>query len=424
MKNFAKTLNKKLYYGWMIVFMSALALMFSAPGQTYSISIFIDVFEHELGFSKAALSTGYSIATITSGSLLIFIGKATDRFGQRSMMMVVGAMLALTTFFNSFVMHLWMAYLGFFLLRYFGQGSLTLIPNSLVPQWFEKKRATALSVAAIGNLIATMFVPAFNIWLIDRFEWQNAWRFWGIALLVVFVPMVILFVINRPEDINIPLENNGEDDANASRLRMEASSWSLKEALTTKAFWIVGLIGLIIPMFTTGITFHWIAMMAERQVSRMQAGISIGLIALPFAVTPLIARAFLEKAPPNVVFMITLIMTLISMIALSFWVQTFPRVIIFILFYGLAASIQAIALNTLYPDFFGRKYLGSIRGAATVFMVIGSALGPLPFGVVHDRTGSFNPALYGMMVMTIIAIALAFFIKKPVRSLNHKKDAA
>jgi len=90
----------------------------------------------------------------------------------------------------------------------------------------------------------------------------------------------------------------------------------------------------------------------------------------------------------------------------------------FILFYGLAVSIQSVALNTLWPNYFGRKYLGSIRGAATVFMVLGSALGPLPFGVVFDQTQSFVPVILGMMVMTIGAIGLTLFIKKPTKKDN------
>ncbi len=418
MHKLAKKMNKKFYYGWVIVAISALALFFSAPGQTYSISIFIDIYETELGYSKTELSTGYSIATSISGVSLILMGWLTDKFGQRMMMMIVVIMLAATTFFNSFIMNIYMIFFGFFLLRYFGQGSMTLIPNSLVPQWFEKKRALAISISGYGNLLATLLVPIFNVWLINQIEWQNAWRFWGVALLVVMLPLIIVFVINRPEDIGKQMENaehNVEDQAKLFEL-MKKYSWSLPEALRSKTFWMVGLMSMIVPMFSTGITFHWIQMMAERSVTRAEAAVVIGLIALPFAVMPFIARPLIDKVPVRRVFFLTLSMIIISMVWLAFFVYGLLGAVLFILFYGLAVSIQSVALNVLWPDYFGRRYLGSIRGAATVFMVIGTALGPLPFGVIYDITGSFVPTIIGMMVMTFMAMILVIFIKKPEKT--------
>lgn len=416
MKTRALKLNKTFYYGWMMVFFSAFAFFFAAPGQTYSISVFINIYKTEMQYSSTALSTGYSIATILSGSLLVFMGKATDKFGQRKMLIVVGILLALTTFYNSYVSSLAMIFVGFFFLRYFGQGSLTLIPNSLIPQWFEEKRAFAISLSNFGNLLATLSVPAINLYLINTFGWQETWRIWSLLLMFVFVPLTALFVINRPEDIGLSLDdkestNTPEED----ELRLEQNSWQLHEVLRTKEFWFAGLMSLIVPMFTTGVTFHFFSMMDLRSISNEQAAMIIGLVAAPAAVLPFFARAIIDKYPLKYVFFLTQVMIFISMFFLANFVTSVATAIFFILFYGLSAGIQGVALNVLWPDYFGRKYLGSIRGAATVFMVIGSALGPLPFGVYYDMTGGYNLVIYGMMGLTVIAMILALSIKKPVR---------
>ena len=420
MKSLALKINKRFYYGWVIVFVSALAFFFSAPGQTYSISIFINVYETEFGYSKTALSTGYSIATTISGLLMIFVGRYTDKFGQRVMLVIVATMLAFTTFYNSFSINIWMIFSGFFFLRFFGQGSMTLIPNSLVPQWFEKKRALAISLSEFGNFFATLLVPIFNVWLIHTISWQNAWRFWGFSLLLIFVPLVLLLVINRPEDVHLTIENDGGEDEEAAKKSLELmtkTSFTLKQTLATRTFWFAGFIGIIAPMFTTGITFHWIAIMAQRDISREAAAITIGLVALPFATAPFLARAVIDRFPIQKVLFTTLSMFFTAMVWLAFFVNGMFGAVFFILFYGLAVSVQSITMNTLWPHFFGRKYLGSIRGATTVFMVLGSALGPLPFGVVFDRVGSFVPVILGMMVMTLIAMILALFIRKPEKPL-------
>jgi len=101
------------------------------------------------------------------------------------------------------------------------------------------------------------------------------------------------------------------------------------------------------------------------------------------------------------------------MIFLILGVNNALTAVIFILFYGLGVAIQSLSTNVIWPNYFGRKHLGSIRGAATVFMVIGSALGPLPFGISYDQTGGYNIAIIGMIIFTSIALALSFFITKP-----------
>ncbi len=419
MREIGIKLNQKFYYGWMMVFMSGLAFFVSAPGQTYSISVFINAYNQEFGYSSTLISSGYSIATTISGLSLIFMGRAVDRFGPRKMMIIAGGMLGIAAFYNSFVSNIVMIFIGFFLLRYFGQGSLTLIPNALVPQWFEKKRAFSISLAGIGNLLATLSIPAFNYFMINAIGWQQAWRVWSLILLVGFVPIVYFFVVNRPEDIGIPMENdltNGDDDAvKASLAKMERNSFTLKQALKTKEFWFAGIIGMIPSMFTTGITFHFFSMMSLRGVSNNHASIIIGLVALPAFIMPFIARLVIDRYPVKYVFSVTLVFMILSMVWLAFAVNNAITAMMFILFYGTAVAVQAVALNVLWPNYFGRLYLGSIRGAATVFMVLGSALGPLPFGVGYDLTGGYNHVIVGMIFFTSITVFMALSIKQPIK---------
>ncbi len=424
MKTFAKKINQKFYYGWVIVFVSAFSLFFSAPGQTYSISVFIDSYSEIFDYSSSLISLGYSIATLISGSLLVVMGKLTDKFGQRIMIMVVGLLLAITTFYKSFVFNIGMIFVGFFFLRYFGQGSMTLIPHSLVPQWFKKRRAFALSLETYGALIATLSVPAFNYWLIGQVGWENAWRFWGLGLLLVFIPTAFFTVINRPEDAGITVENEGngtEEELKAELDAINKESFTLQEALHTKEFWFVGLMSIIVPMFTTGVTFHFFSMMSLRGVPPQAASFIIGLIALPAFIMPLVARILIDRYKPKYIFLLTQTMIFLSMVWLAFFVQSAISATGFILFYGMAVAIQQVTLNTLWPTYFGRKHLGAIRGAATVFMVLGTALGPLPLGLNYDLTGGYNETIFIMMALTVGAFVMALSIRKPRKEDHYEK---
>ncbi|HEX7064870.1 MAG TPA: MFS transporter [Bacillales bacterium] len=210
MQQISRSASRKftsVYYGWVIVALAGLGVFFSGPGQTYSVSVFINSYIQDFGWSRSLVSGIYSFATLAAGLLLFIIGRLVDRFGQRVMMAGVGLMLAVACFWNSVVIGPIMLFIGFFMLRLFGQGSMTLVPNTLVPQWFIQKRGRALSVMTIGAFASSAALPPFNAWMIHTWGWPVAWRVWGIILIIVFVPLVLLFVRNRPEDVGLLPDN-------------------------------------------------------------------------------------------------------------------------------------------------------------------------------------------------------------------------
>ena len=78
-----KILSNKLYYGWFIALFASIGLFFSGPGQTFSVSIFINAYIEEFGWSRSLVSTYYSLATLAAGFTLPFIGRIVDRKGYR-----------------------------------------------------------------------------------------------------------------------------------------------------------------------------------------------------------------------------------------------------------------------------------------------------------------------------------------------------
>ncbi|GGF33261.1 hypothetical protein GCM10010954_35510 [Halobacillus andaensis] len=98
-------------------------MFFSGPGQTYSISIFIDYYIEDFGYSRSAVSGLYSTAPLCAGFTLFLMGRVVDRFGQRTMMVVVGTLLALALFWNALMVGAVMMFIGFLLIRLLGQGS-------------------------------------------------------------------------------------------------------------------------------------------------------------------------------------------------------------------------------------------------------------------------------------------------------------
>ncbi len=410
----AKRVNERIYYGWIVVLVAAIAMFFSSPGQTYSISAFIDAYISEFGFSRTLISSIYSFATIISGLLMIVMGKMVDRFGEKWMLIVAGVMLALTTFYNSFVFTIPMLAIGFFLSRYFGQGALTLIPGTLVPQWFKVHRGIAISLLKFGVSLASVLVPLLNVYMISTYGWQSTWRLWSLLLLVVFVPIVWFFVIDTPEEIGLRPDNIElkAEELEEEAKEVEANSWHVMEAVRTVTFWKLGLASMIGPAITTGIVFHFYSIMGEKGVGLTEASLALGLMGIPGFVFSLLSGVLIDKIGAKLVLLSGFTFMAVSILLLIFTGNMYIAILA-ILIYGAGQSIYFVSIGVMWPNFFGRKYLGSIQGVATFFTVFGSGFGPLPFGMVYDKMGSYTLVLLLMVVVIAIGMFLVGTNKAP-----------
>ena len=411
----------RIYYGWIIVFIGALGIFFSGPGQTYSNSIFIDAYIEDFGWSRSLVSSVYSIATLVAGLIMIFVGRFIDRFGQRVMMVVVGTLFAIACFWDSAVSTIWMLSIGFFAIRLLGQGSMSLIPNTLAAQWFVKKRGFAVSLMALGSFISAMVFPIINTWLIDTWDWRFAWQFWGILLLVIFVPVALLGVRNKPEDIGLepdgPLKQKEElkPILGSAVVKEAEEDWTLQEAKKTRAFWAILICVGIPSMINTGITFHILSIFGSNDLSPGIAATVLSLMAMVGIPMSFVSGFITDRVQTNylllAIFIIEFILLLMLLITNNFFMA-----ILFGIIWGTANGLERISLNVIWPNYFGRKYIGSINGVGVTMTVLGSSLGPLPFGVGFDLFHSYTPVLLASLIFPVIGMVCAILAKKPNKS--------
>lgn len=410
------------YYGWVIVAIASLGVFFSGPGQTYSVSVFIHSYIHDFHWSRSLVSGIYSFATLSAGLLLFIIGRFVDRYGQRIMMAVVGLLLGFACFWNSFVMGPVMLFAGFFMLRLFGQGSMTLVPNTLVPQWFIRKRGRAMSMMAIGAFVSSAAFPPLNVWMIHTWGWPVAWRVLGTLLILIFVPITMAFVRNRPEDLGLMPDNDKLDkDLNSglNAAKVHEEDWTLAEAFKTRAFWLVLLCVAIPAMVNTGITFHLISILGQKDVSPTISAVVLSLMAVVGFPITFVMGYLVDRFKVHRVLGFSFIGQLVFLVLLLF-IHSAAMAIVFGVIWGMVNGMERITLNVVWPDYFGRKYLGSIKGFATTFIVIGSAFGPLPFGFAYDMFGGYTQILVFMMIFPVMGFIAAFLSSPPKKKVETK----
>ncbi|MUK89258.1 MFS transporter [Ornithinibacillus sp. L9] len=384
-------------------------------------SAFIDQYINDFGWSRSQVSGIYSAATLIAGLIMMFVGRSIDKYGQRAMMVTIGTLFALACFFNSMVSSIWMLAIGFFLVRLLGQGSMSLIPNTLVAQWFEKKRGVAFSIMTLGSFASAMMFPIVNTWMIETWDWRFAWQVWGVLLLVIFVPAALLVVRNKPEDVGLEpdgfvVKNEGKNQPIMATKLLEAEQdWTLSEARKTKAFWAILICVGIPAMVNTGITFHIISIFGSNQLSPEISAIVLSLMAVVGIPMSFVSGFITDKIQTNyllvVIFLIEIVLLLMLLIT-----NNILMAILFGTLWGIANGLERIGLNVIWPNYFGRKYIGSINGVGVTMGVIGSSLGPLPFGVGYDLFQSYTPVLLATLMFPVIGVICSLIAKKPDKS--------
>lgn len=408
--------RKEFFYGWYIVALGALSLFFSGPGQTYANSVFIDFYIMDFNWERSLVSGIYSGATLAAGLLLFFVGSTIDRFGQRRVSLTVSVLLAGACIWNSFVVSPWMLFIGFFLIRLLGQGSMTLLPNTLIPQWFIQKRGRAFSFMMLGGFASSTLFPPLNAWLITSFGWETTWRILGYAILIIFVPLVYFFMRNKPEDIGLKPDNAGNvPEITGSENKVADVSWTLREAAGTRQFWLLLLCVGIPAMVNTGLTFHLVSIMTGSGLGIGTAAFVLSLMAaVGFPIT-MLAGFILEKVRVHYVFAFVFAGQFIFLITLLL-TNSFTIAVVFGLLWGMTGGIERICISIVFPDYFGRQHIGKIKSIATTVMVVGSAFGPLPFGIAYDMFGSYHEILLLTLIFPVLGAAAALLSPKPVKT--------
>ena len=86
----------------------------------------------------------------------------------------------------------------------FGASSMgSLATSKLVANWFDRRRGTALGIAAAGVSLSGVIMPYISAELINNYGWREGFLVYGLFTLLVVLPMVLRFVVTRPEDIGM-----------------------------------------------------------------------------------------------------------------------------------------------------------------------------------------------------------------------------
>lgn len=403
-----------IYYGWLVWGIATLGMIATSPGQSFTVSLFIDFFITDFDLDRTTVSAFYSLGTFIGSLSLTYVGRLIDRFGSRYMTTIIAALFAVVLLLWSLVASPIGLLLGFIAIRGLGQGALGLASSNATAQWFRSRRGR---MASYTMVLFALFQSVYIPWLqrqLEIYDWRQVWIMLGLVIAVLVVPLTWLLMRDTPEKYG--LEPDGvvtTPEQQAAALDTE-EHWTLVEALRTSIFWIFLLGRLLIPAWVTGLVLHQVSIFAALGHSAQVAAETYALMQIFTAGVALAAGYMVDRFRPHYIMALQM-STVALLFVLAMVMTTDVLLVMYAAVLGLVMGIGPVFDGAVWPNLFGRRYLGEIRGFISTGLVLGTALGPIPFGLSYDLTGSYAPVLWVGIVLAVLSVFASFFARKPPR---------
>ncbi|MBT9187850.1 MFS transporter [Zobellia russellii] len=418
--SFVDPAKSPIFYGYVILVIGTIGIYCSIPGQTIGVSVFTDPVKDALGLSRNQFSNAYMIGTICSSLVIGRAGVWFDKYGARyvaffaAITLAVALMLCswsvqMSTFVKSLLnVDTWlvpfviMASL-FFVLRFSGQGVLTMASRNVIMIWFDKNRGKVNAISSVAISFGFSSSPLWVNALIESYSWQVTWQILAAAL-VVFSICILQFYKNKPEEHGLLPDGEVLVNQEESKNIPLAKQYTAKEAQQTRAFWMYALILSFNSFFITGLTFHVVSVFASEGFPKDDA-ISIFLPASVVAVTISLIFNFLSDYLHLKLYLYLMILGgIMASVGFLFLSSSFG-IPMLIGGFGVLGGFFAVLNAIVWPRFFGRTHLGAITGKVMSFLILGSALAPPIFSLCFSTFGSYRLLGYlGLVFLLFLAI--------------------
>lgn len=410
-----------VYYGWAIVAVSFAVNVVASPMNPLILSFFLPPMTSDMGWSRSDLGWALTLRMAGSGVALPLLGRMVDRHGTR--WLGVGAsLLAGATLAGLALAHdLWLLYLLFFLSGLAGMSGpggalLTAVPAA---KWFVRKRGRALAITAAGLGFGTTLAIPLTQLLISAVGWRAAWVVFGVAIWAVAVPLFAIFMRREPEDVGLYPDGA---PAPASRLAAPASAvtspagdLSLREAVRTPVLWLILGAQIVLQFTVSGTLLH-------RTSFWQLQGLSPALVAVGTAVDPFmvifaaLAFGFLgERLKVRYLGMLGGLFWATCMLPMLLYQEGHAYFIFLHNFiWALAAGANINFQNLVWPSYYGRRYLGTIRGVLLPLSMAAGALGAPLYGYLIDHGGGYGMA-WALSLVGMAGAGAAYLFARPPR---------
>lgn len=369
-----------------------------------TLSVFIKPVTETLGFARGPFTLYASIISLVSVVMLPLYGELYRKPWFPKLMLASAAICPIALFSYSFCSVLPSFYILSVLLGLFFHGtSITAVAN-ILNRWFGRNKGMVTGICFSGSgIFAAVMLRLANA-VIQRFGWAWGYRLVGLSGLALLVSgaLIVCHVENRrclltPDDPEfvLPVKSGGE---------LELTK---KEALRTLSFW-----GLLLGCFliSTGVQgggSSIAAYLSDIGYSTDVQGALASASMLALAAGKILMGKLLDRAGIRMGFA-CITAALVGYAASLILMRHAAFAIVYVLFYGIAASGSTVLVSYSVATYFGRRDYSRIYALTSIAVNLGVAAGNWLPGEIFDLFGTYLPGWYALLLLGALVGALLF----------------
>ncbi|OAV43617.1 MFS transporter [Lewinella sp. 4G2] len=378
--------SRYLTYGFLHFF-------FSAVGQTFFISLFVDAISDRMAWEAGTFATIYSALTLVSAFVLPIIGAQVDRLRVRYVSTATIISLALGCCLVALSPNAVGLVAGLFICRMGGQGVLTLIGSTTIGRYFQEGRGKALSASLIGTPVAEVVLPVGAVLLLEAYGYEYVWLAAAATLLLLFLPAV--WTLIRRYDNFQTADSVASEQAAAADGAAEQRSWTRAEMVRDLRFYLLLPAFIFTPFMFTGLIFNQNLIAEIRGYSLSWMALGISAYGTARVLCLLIAGEVVDRFGARNVLRFVYVFQFLGLFALWAWDHELAVPAFFALA-GITAGTESVIWPALWSEWYGPRYLGSIKSLLKVVVVVASAVAPIVLS--YGIQWSLDWSLLGLVV--------------------------
>ena len=401
-----------IYYGWIVWLVAVIGAICSSPGQSYSVSLFMDFFIEDFGLDRTTVSSLYGAGTFIASLSLTWVGRQIDHWGNRRMGSAIGLAFGCVLVLCSLITGPIMLFFAFIAIRGLGQGSLVLSSSTAVTNWFRFRRGRMMALLALAlALFQGLYVNLLRL-LLETMDWRQVYIVLGLGVAALVIPAFALLMRDKPEDHGLTPDNVARESDDV--MTPDEDNWTLAEAIRTPMLWVLMLSRMLPSAWGTGLILHQVSLFAGLNHSAQVATETFALVSLFTAGASLLAGYLVDRLKASYIVVLQML-ALFAATVLAMSMRDTPLLVAYALAFGVGMGIGYVFDGAVWPNLFGRKYQGQIRGFVYTATIIGSAIGPALFGLSHDYAGGYDLVLWLGAALCFVVLALAIVTPQPKR---------
>jgi MFS family permease len=416
------TQKAKPFLGWKMVLV-AFSIDFVAVGFFfYSYGVFFKAIAEDFGGSRLGVAIGLTVTNAVGAIAAPYVGRALDKYPLRNVMGIGALFMAFGFLGLSFVQNELQFYLVLGLFIGFGASSMgNLATSKLVTNWFDKRRGTALGIAAAGVSLSGVIMPYISAELIENFGWRQGFLVYSAFTFLVVVPLIFRLVISRPEDVGLRPDGampiKFDDGSILPPVEKAPPKMRLLELFKEHNFRMIVLTFSLLFCSMSATLTHMIPRLTDFGYTLVEASLVMSLCA-GFGVVGKLSFGWLSDR-----------LSVRKVMAIVIFMQFTGQYLMFssldYLTFAIGASMFGYGVGGVVPmhgavvgKTFGRDRFGAVLGLMRPAMFPIQILG-VPFaGWIFDVTGSYDVAFQVFLGLYFLAALAVSFYRQPAKSVT------